>query len=186
MKKSRFLVFVLFFVMIIGGGVFLFSGCKNETSANNNASGNAEKLPENCQTENPAYLNISNVTVELGRTALPEFSDDDFALTGYAFTLSGKKSDSDTDINLGSFETRSELVAAHIAIEAGNWILTLTAAKDGTSFKGTLEKEIIAGSNSLEFTLTWDENALTGTGNLSYTVDYSSATNKSYVQLVTR
>lgn len=186
MKKSRFLVFVLFFVMIIGGGVFLFSGCKNETSANNNASGNAEKIPENCQTENPAYLNISSVTAELGRTVLPVFTDEDLALSGYAFTLTGKKSDSDTIENLGSFETRSELEAAHIGIETGNWTFTLTAAKAGTAFNGTLEKEIVDGSNSLDFTLTWDENALTGTGNLSYTVDYSSATNKSYVQFVTR
>ena len=186
MKKSRFLVFVLFFVMIIGGGVFLFSGCKNETSANNNASGNAEKLPDNGQAENLAYLNISSVTAELGRTVLPVFTDEDLALSGYAFTLNGKKSDSNTIENLGSFETRSELEAAHIGIETGNWTFTLTAAKAGTAFNGILEKEIVDGSNSLDFTLAWNDTTLTGKGGLSYTVDYSNAEKKSYVQFVTR
>lgn len=131
-------------------------------------------------------MNISSVTAELGRTVLPVFTDEDLALSGYAFTLTGKKSDSDTIENLGSFETRSELEAAHIGIDTGNWTFTLTAAKAGTAFIGTLEKEIVDGSNSLDFTLAWDDTALTGKGGLSYTVDYSSAEKKSYVQFVTR
>ncbi|MCR5765408.1 MAG: SUMF1/EgtB/PvdO family nonheme iron enzyme, partial [Treponema sp.] len=171
MKKVSFLF--ISFISILSG-LFLLFGCNNGTRPDKN-------ITDDTTDENKTYLTISNVTAE--RTVAPSFTND--TITDFVFTLKGKLEGTDTEKELGSYEGIEELTSASIPVETGNWTFTLTAAKDGTAFTGTREMEIISGSNTISFGLKWDEEALSGEGNLTYTFDFSKAATKNDVELVT-
>ena len=171
MKKVSFLS--ISFISILTG-LFLLFGCNNGTKPDKN-------IPDDTTDENKTYLTISNVTAE--RTVAPSFTND--TITDFVFTLQGKLEGTDTEKELGSYEGIEKLTSASIPVETGNWTFTLTAAKDGTAFTGTREMEIIPGSNTISFGLKWDEEALSGEGNLTYTFDFSKAATKNDVELVT-
>lgn len=180
MKKSNFIFSFLFSVIVLFGAIGV-NACKNEPPVNLNVEDNTENT-----NKNAAYLSVLDVKADFARTALPSFDND--TVNDFVFTLKGKLSDSvqtENETIIGTYENLTDLKNAQIGIETGNWILTLTAAKDGTVFTGTKEIEIIAGNNSISFEIQWDENALSGEGNLLYTLDFSKAYNKIDVMLVT-
>lgn len=180
MKKSNFIFSFLFSVIVLFGAIGV-NACKNEPSVNLNVEDNTENT-----NKNAAYLSVLDVKADFARTTLPLFDND--TVNDFVFTLKGKLSDSvqtENETIIGTYENLTDLKNAQIGIETGIWILTLTAAKDGTVFTGTKEIEIIAGNNSISFEIQWDENALSGEGNLLYTLDFSKAYNKIDVMLVT-
>ena len=173
MKKVSFLS--ISFISILTG-LFLLFGCNNGTKPSKNNSNNVDNNKK-------SYLSVSGVTVSGEKTAVPVFTND--TISDFVFTLKGKTADSDTEETLGTYEGLEALTSASIPVETGNWTFTLTAAKDGTAFTGTREMEIITGSNTISFALKWDEEALSGEGNLTYTFDFSKAATKNDVELVT-
>ncbi len=154
---------------------FFFSACGN--LINKNETG-------------PSYLSIQVSSASRGRTALPSFSLT--SINAYQFTIEGKKAGSasfealKTETNTtGIYESLSDLQSAAFPVEPGEWIFKLTASKDGSTLSDQINKTISAGSNSLAFNLVWEDSNLSGTGSLSFTLDFSAAPTKSTVARVT-
>ena len=162
-------------------GLFLLFSCDDFTE---DTAGENSVLPN----DGRAYICVREAgSSKSVRTALPSFSEDGIA--DFTFTIKGKKtSDSGPEEVLGSFDTLSDLKGATIALESGTWNFTLTAEKDGTVLSGKLEnKEISAASNpnQLSFELSWDKSTLEGEGSLSFSLDFSKASNSTSVQCAT-
>ena len=162
-------------------GLFLLFSCDDFTE---DTAGENSVLPN----DGRAYICVREAgSSKSVRTALPSFSEDGIA--DFTFTIKGKKTgDSGPEEVLGSFDTLSDLKGATIALESGTWNFTLTAEKDGTVLSGKLEnKEISAASNpnQLSFELSWDKSTLEGEGSLSFSLDFSKASNSTSVQCAT-
>ena len=164
--------FVLF---IFAQLLFFFSACGN--LINKNETG-------------PSYLSIQVSSASRGRTALPSFSIT--SISSYQFIIEGKKAGSasfealkaETNAS-GIYESLDDLQAASFPIEPGEWTFKLTASKDGSILSDQINKTISAGSNSLVFDLVWEDSNLSGTGSLSFSLDFSAAATKSEVANVT-
>ena len=143
------------------------------------------------------YLQVSVSSVSSARaTAIPHFTDVS-EISDFTFTLSGKGpgastftalTDDPTDNPSGEYAGLSALTAAAFPIETGAWTFKLTATKDGTVLNsGEVSKTIGSGSNTISFSLKWDDTSLdeTKTGSLSFTLDFSAAPNKDDVKIVT-
>ncbi len=162
-------------------GLFLLFSCDDFTE---DTAGENSVLPN----DGRAYICVREAgSSKSVRTALPSFSEDGIA--DFTFTIKGKKTgDSGPEEVLGSFDTLSDLKGATIALESGTWNFTLTAEKDGTVLSGKLEnKEISTASNpnQLSFELSWDKSTLEGEGSLSFSLDFSKASNSTSVQCAT-
>ena len=155
--------------------LFSFSSCDNLMNKND---------------EGPSFIKIQVSSTTAYRTALPSFSID--SISDFQFTIEGKK-DGETSFSplktetntTGTYYSLSNLEAAAFPVEAGDWTFKLTASKDGTLLTSQIDKTISAGSNSLEFNLVWEDDNLSGTGVLSFTLDFSAAPTKSEVAKVT-
>ena len=155
------------------------------SSCNNLVNENEEK------TESTLLkISVSSASTARERTALPSFSLT--SISGYQFTIEGKKAGSatfealKTETNTsGIYESLSDLQAAAFPVEPGDWTFKLTASKDGSVLSDQINKTISAGSNSLAFDLVWEDSNLSGTGSLSFTLDFSAAATKSNVARAT-
>lgn len=135
-----------------------------------------DKDSSSSANEGTAYLTFGAPSY---RTVIPSVSDSDFNV----FTLTGAKAGED-ESELGEWYSVSSMLEASIEVSPGTWNFTLTAdagsSYNGAStstYTGTIKnKEIAAGSNSLEFTLSLSDRG-TGEGSLKITFDYSSAEN---------
>ena len=155
------------------------------SSCNNLVNENEEK------TESTLLkISVSSASTARERTALPSFSLT--SISGYQFIIEGKKAGSatfealKTETNTtGIYESLSDLQAAAFPVEPGEWTFKLTASKDGSVLSDQINKTISAGSNSLAFDLVWEDSNLSGTGSLSFSLDFSAAATKSEVANVT-
>lgn len=151
---------------VVFAGV-LFS-CSNFTDSNESDS-------ENALTSTAAYITLSVGNDVASRSVLP--TADLSAFTD--LVLKGVKS-GEAETPLGSWESVSLMQNVAVAITTGNWTFMLTANCGGSSFSGSLAKEISTGENALDFTLTLTENGI-GNGAFSITIDFSGAENASSV-----
>ena len=179
MKKSTFSILFL-------AGIFLFFGCNNLADkivqgANDSETPSTAVVPN----DGKAYITFASPRADSSaRTALPDFTEDGIA--DFTYTLTGAKTAAETQEELGVYSGLSELSSASVACSEGTWNFTLRAEKDGTVLTGSItNKEITAGENELAFVLTWDRTSLSGTGSLSFTLDYSEASNAASVALAT-
>ena len=170
---SRHFFSAIIFLMLLAG----FCGCNNVTGDNNKSSGDGK-----------AYLNI-NVT-SASRTALPQFDVD--SITDFQFTIQGKGPGTSTFAPLetetnttGVYNDLAALTASAFPIETGDWTFKLTASKDGTVLSDEITQTITTGANTISFDLKWEETTLSGTGDLSFTLDFSAAPNASDVAYAT-
>ena len=179
----------LFFLVM--AGLFLFAGCNNLADKRNQAtqseiSDEANHVENTSDTE-IAYLQITYARIDSSaRTVKPEFTLE--SISEFAFVVSGKNlADSEaTEINLASFDSYNELMSNPIPIDKGQWNLTLTASAAGTILKATnYNVEIESGDNTLEFTLRWDDEALTGSGTFDFSFNFANASNRDDIAAVT-
>ena len=177
-KFSRHFFSAIIFLMLLA----CFCGCNNVTGDNTKPSGNNMS-----SDDGKAYLCIN--VASASRTALPHFDVD--SIKTFKFELEGKKDGASSFSAIDIFEDESDnldnLKNEQIPIETGDWIFRLIASKDGTVLSDEITKKITAGANTISFDLKWeDENLdITKTGNLSFTINYSTAPTKSDVAKVT-
>ena len=184
MKKSNFHIFLCSILFLA------FFAC---LSACNNLTGSYENQKQ--KNPNKAYLKINIDDTTLSRTALPSFSRD--SIKNFAFTIKGttqtnpQEGDWET---LGTYNDTSasadnldSLEHASLEVETGEWTFELTAEKDGTKLSAQATATIESGENTINFSLEWDDAALdaTKTGSLSFTVDFSQASNAGDITFVT-
>ena len=174
-KKSLFchLFSAIIFLLLLAG----FSGCNNMTSDNTKPSDDGK-----------TYLSIN--VVSASRTALPQFTVS--SISDFQFTIEGKgpgesafaplTTESNTN---GIYSSLSALTSAVFPIETGAWTFKLTASKDGTVLSDEVSQTILTGSNSISFNLVWDDTSFSGTGDLSFTFDFSGASKASDVAYAT-
>ena len=170
---SRHIFSAIFFIMLLAG----FSGCNNMTGDNTKSSDDGK-----------AYLSIN--VASAGRTALPQFTVS--SISDFQFTIEGKGPgasdfspiESDTNTT-GVYSNLSALTSAAFPIETGAWTFKLTASKDGTVLRDQITQTITTGTNSISFDLVWDGTSFAGTGELSFTFDFSAAPNASDVTFAT-
>ena len=153
MKKKIFTRFGILSVFALLS--LFFAGCDNLTDY---------KTDENAKAYANAYLTLS-ANETSARTALPVIEASGFESYTLAGTLNGG-----TSQTLGEWNAYSDLAAAKVGVEAGNWVFTLTAKKGGTSCTGSLSKEISSGGNALSFTLSLDSLSTSGTGSVEFTI----------------
>ncbi len=179
----------LFFLVM--AELFLFAGCNNLADKRNQTaqleiSDEANPI-ENTSDSEIAYLQITDARIDSSaRTVKPEFTLE--SISEFAFVVSGKNlADSEaTEINLASFDSYNELMSNPIPIDKGQWNLTLTASADGTILKDTKNAvNINTGDNTLEFTLRWDDEALTGNGTFDFSFNFANASNRDDIAAVT-
>lgn len=179
----------LFFLVM--AGLFLFAGCNNLADKRNQTaqleiSDEANPI-ENTSDSEIAYLQITDARIDSSaRTVKPEFTLESIA--DFAFVLNGIKADDTTatEVNLASFDDYEELISNSIPIDKGQWHLTLTASAAGTILKATnYNVEIESGDNTLEFTLRWDDDALTGNGTFDFRFNFVNASNRDDIAAVT-
>ena len=170
---SRHIFSAIFFIMLLAG----FSGCNNMTGDNTKSSADGK-----------AYLSIN--VVSAGRTALPQFTVS--SISDFQFTIEGKGpgatdfSPLTTETNTnGIYSSLSALTSAAFPIETGAWTFKLTASKDGTVLRDQITQTITTGTNSISFDLVWDDTSFSGTGDLSFTFDFSAAPNATDVTFAT-
>ncbi|MDY6398761.1 MAG: leucine-rich repeat protein [Treponema sp.] len=113
---------------------------------------------------NKAVLSLSVAGEGAARTALPsvssaqEFTSFDFEANNGAVSI--KKSWAGDNEKTAYVKMTSE----SFEMDAGTWTFTLTAKKGGMTYKGSVNKEITAGANSIEFTLSLAELSNEGKG----------------------
>lgn len=172
-KKSLFchLFSAIVFLMIFLG----FFGCNNLTGGNNKPSND---------NDDKVYLQVN--VASASRTALPQFDLD--SIKDFKFELEGKKDGASSFTAIAIFEDEPDnldnLKNEQIPIETGAWIFRLIASKDGTILSDEKNETIKTGSNNLSFNLKWDDTNLSGTGSLSFSLDFSAAANKNEVTIV--
>ena len=176
-KKSLFchLFSAIVFLMIFLG----FFGCNNLTGGNNKPSND---------NDDKVYLQVN--VASASRTALPQFDID--SISDFEFTIEGKgPGDSaltplETESNTsGVYASLTALQQASFPVETGTWTFKLTASKDGTVLSDEISKTITTGANTISFDLKWEDETLSGTGSLSFTLDFSAAPNTSDVAYAT-
>lgn len=172
---SRHLFSAIVFLMIFLG----FPGCNNLTGGNNKSSDD---------NDGKVYLKVN--VASASRTALPQFTVS--SISDFQFTIKGKAPGTSdfapltTESNTnGVYSSLTALTSAAFPIETGAWTFKLTASKDGTVLSDEVSQTIKNGSNSISFDLKWDDTELSGTGSLSFTLDFSNAANKDDVKVVT-
>jgi len=113
-----------------------------------------------------AVLSLSVAGEEASRTALPsvssaqEFESFDFeANNGAASITKSWTGDSEKT-------AYTKMTSESFEMDAGIWTLILTAKKGGMTYTGTLNKELVAGANSIEFTLALSELSNEGKGSV--------------------
>lgn len=150
MKKLLKTIYILLFVGIIFSD---FLSCSNQLSKK------SIELTEPDTTEETNLLIVANklayIKLSLGkadRTVTPNIDTDlltDFRLTGTKIVSSSENEETVSE----SWENLSQMQNAVLPVSTGNWSFTLIASCNGTSFSGTLEKEIVLGENRLAFNL---------------------------------
>lgn len=74
------------------------------------------------------------------------------------------------------YSSFSDLQNAEINLDVGEWTFTLTAKKDGSTYKGTKTQNIVQGENTISFELELFDSG-TAKGSFSLTLDFSEAEN---------
>ncbi|MCR4900683.1 MAG: leucine-rich repeat protein [Treponema sp.] len=131
------------------------------------------------ENQKNSFIKISLEQTDSSRTVFSQADVTQFT----NIILKGTKSGA-SEQTLGTWETYTQMNAAAIPVEEGNWSFTLTANKDATTFSGTLEQAITTGTNTLSFALSIT-NAGTGVGSFSITLNYSQAANANLVNYAT-
>jgi len=156
----------------------LLASCSNGISGTNTNSNSAD---------GKTYISISAKTVQ-ARSIAP--STDDYStekltnleLTGHmtsVITVDEPVTEPE-EISLAQAESLAELSGKSIPIEAGNWLLTLSATLNGVTFYGETRAEIEKGKiNPISFTLTPE----TSYGGMSITVEFTGEADKVSVSL---
>ena len=113
-----------------------------------------------------AVLSLSVAGEGAARTALPSVSS---AQEFESFDFEANKgTDRITKSWTGDSEKSAyaKMTSESFEIDAGIWNFTLTAKKGGMTYTGTLNKELVAGANSIEFTLALSELSNEGKGSV--------------------
>ena len=154
--------------------VLFLASCSNGINGTD-ASGNS--------ADGKTYISISAKTAS-SRSIAP--GADDYSTEKLTnLVLSGKTvgegAESDTEaVPLAQAESLAELSEKSIPIEAGNWLLTLSASLNGVTFYGETRAEIEKGKiNPISFTLT----SATSYGGMSITVEFTGEADKVSVSL---
>jgi len=135
---------------------FGFLSCSNFQGTETNISGNN------------ACITIGLDGSEIVRTVLPDVQGTVFS----NFVLKGTKQ-GEAQKTLGTWGDLASMKKATVPVAIGTWSFTLTAESGGSSFSGTLQKEIVTGQNSLSFNLALSD---FGSGKGSFTLNFSFAT----------
>ena len=128
--------------------------------------------------DNAAYLTLSLDDVSVTKTLLPDVQGAVFD----SLVLKGTKQD-ESQKTLGSWESVADMQSASIPLEVGTWTFDLSATSGGSSFCGTLQKEIVSGQNSLLFSLALDDIG-SGPGSFSLALSFDGAANAQNVSRV--
>ena len=113
-----------------------------------------------------AVLSLSVAGEDEARTALPsvssaqEFESLDFGATSGVTSITKSWTSDSTK------SAYSKMLAETFEMDTGAWNFTLTAKKGGMTYTGTLNKELVAGANSIEFTLALSELSNEGKGSV--------------------
>ena len=146
----------------------LLASCSNGISGTNTNSNSAD---------GKTYISISAKTAS-SRSIAPSTDDysteklTDLELTGHmtsVITVDEPVTEPE-EISLAQAESLAELSGKSIPIEAGNWLLTLSATLNGVTFYGETRAEIEKGKvNTISFTLTPESSY----GGMSITVEFT-------------
>ena len=151
---------------------FLLFSCNNLTEKEN-LSDDGERL---------ATLKIS--LADSSRTVLPHLGNLE-DLTDFEFYGIISKNDYYKNLEYNSssyyqyrnyYSSFSDLQNAEINLDVGEWTFTLTAKKDGSTYKGTKTQNIVQGENTISFELELIDSGV-GKGSFSLTLDFSEAEN---------
>ncbi len=127
---------------------------------------------------NAAYLTLSLDDASVSKTLLPDVQSAVFE----SLVLKGTKQGG-AQRTLGSWASAAAMQSASIPLELGTWTFNLSAASGGSSFSGTLQKEIVSGQNSLLFSLALDDIG-GGPGSFSLALSFDGAANAQNVSRV--
>lgn len=99
-----------------------------------------------------AYLTLSLDDASVSKTLLPGVRTAVFE----NFVLKGTRQ-GESQKTLGSWTSTVDMQSASVPLEVGSWTFDLRATSGGSSFSGTLQKEIVSGQNKLLFNLVLDD-----------------------------
>lgn len=127
---------------------------------------------------NAAYLTLSLDDASVSKTLLPDVQSAVFS----NLVLKGTKQ-GESQKTLGSWENAAAMQSASVPLEVGIWTFNLSAISGGSSFSGTLQKEIVSGQNQLLFSLALDDIG-GGPGSFSLALSFDGAANAQNVSRV--
>lgn len=127
---------------------------------------------------NAAYLTLSLDDASVSKTLLPDVQGAVFE----NLVLKGTKQ-GEAQKELGSWASVADMQSASVPLEVGIWTFNLSATSGGSSFSGTLQKEIVSGQNQLLFSLALDDIG-GGPGSFSLALSFDGAANAQNVSRV--
>ena len=127
---------------------------------------------------NAAYLTLSLDDASVSKTLLPDVQGAVFGNLVLKGTRQGE-----SQKTLGSWTTAAAMQSASVPLEVGIWTFNLSATSGGSSFSGTLQKEIVSGQNQLLFSLVLDDIG-GGPGSFSLALSFDGAANAQNVSRV--
>ena len=127
---------------------------------------------------NAAYLTLSLDDTSVSKTLLPDVQSAVFS----SLVLKGTKQ-GEYQKTLGSWTSVAAMQSSSVPLELGIWTFNLSATSGGSSFCGTLQKEIVSGQNQLLFSLALDDIG-SGSGSFSLALSFDGATNAQNVSRV--
>ncbi len=127
---------------------------------------------------NVAYLTLSLDDASVSKTLLPDVQGAVFE----NLVLKGTKQ-GEAQKELGSWASVADMQSASVPLEVGIWTFDLNAISGGSSFSGTLQKEIVSGQNQLLFSLALDDIG-SGPGSFSLALSFDGAANAQNVSRV--
>lgn len=128
--------------------------------------------------DNAAYLTLTLDDASVSKTLLPDVQGAVFS----NLVLKGTKQ-GESQKTLGSWTTAAAMQSASVPLEVGTWTFNLSAISGGSSFSGTLQKEIVIGQNALLFSVALDDIG-GGPGSFSLALSFDGAANAQNVSRV--
>ncbi len=157
-----------------------FISCNNlaDIRVENTESNSQENIELTEESSNKQFAKLYINLQGRGRTILP--SDPEVSMLSN-FSLSGNIK-GEEEKNLGTWRNLESLQKKSIILEPGNWEFYLTASKDSSKYSGNVDVVLHKGDNQINFELKRidDDN---GSGNLSFTLDFSNAEEPEIVAL---
>ncbi len=128
--------------------------------------------------DNAAYLTLTLDDASVSKTLLPDVQGAVFGNLVLKGTRQGE-----SQKTLGSWASAAAMQSASVPLEVGIWTFNLSATSGGSSFSGTLQKEIVSGQNQLLFSLALDDIG-SGPGSFSLALSFDGAANAQNVSRV--